>query len=67
MLHEERDFATNRHEQCGLVGDNTALVGCQCSEPARRAGLAGKARLAGGRAHTPRESRSSRLSRTIRF
>jgi len=30
MLHEERDFATNRHEQCGLVGDNTALVGCQC-------------------------------------
>ena len=30
MLHEERDFATNRHEQCGLVVDNTALVGCQC-------------------------------------
>ena len=30
MLHEERDFATNRHEQCELVGDNTASVGCQC-------------------------------------
>ena len=53
MLHEERDFATNRHEQCGLVGDNTALVGCQCHRrclaQARRARRARKARQAGTR------------------